>query len=173
VSATPSTSFLSYLDLISCAFGGAVLLFLIVSVSGTPSGDEEAAAVPMIVVRCFHADAVNAPKAEVGIEYRRPGHLDWERPKPGSKQTEVFAATSEPNSGAEAFLLLFGPETGPWEFQPYLINFSRQEGVPCELRMKIEVIGENVRPDPNPQPLIGMKLPGEVGQVVKVNISGR
>lgn len=111
-------NYLAYLDVISCSFGAAVLLFLIAVSAESQSGNREVT----LLIRCIHHDG---SRAEVGVEFRRPDATDWERS--GLLQPGVFgfSATSEPDSGTEAFLLVAEPVPGIWEFRPYLVDFPR------------------------------------------------
>jgi hypothetical protein len=111
--------YISYLDLVTCSFGGALLLFLI-AVSASPVAPRQGPVNEMVVVVYRHR---GGPKAEVGIEFKRPGQNDFS--PPGSKHANVpsFSARSGPNSGGDCFLVLTRPEGGDWEFRVWQKDF--------------------------------------------------
>ena len=141
--------YLSYLDLMCCGFGGAVLMFLIVA----SSRPEQRPTDQILVVRCRaewdravtrvrgvgasggNGTAANGqsgdrtqpppPRAEVGVEYRRAGELVWRRgtPDDGMAGSSIFVAPSGDGSGSETVLVWRQPTRGRWEFRPYLIDF--------------------------------------------------
>ncbi|MCI0343879.1 MAG: hypothetical protein L0221_00355 [Chloroflexi bacterium] len=159
-------SYLSFLDLICCGFGGALLLFLI-GASATPR-DADAPTGSMILVRARHHDG---EKAEVGIEFRRPGSRDWLRPATANGAAEGFSATAEAGSGSEAFLVLFIPEPGRWEFRPYLIDRRIAPAGARPTEVVLEVTGEGVIP-PGDQKPVSMAESGRTGQIVSVFVRG-
>lgn len=124
--------FISYLDLMCCGFGGAVLLFLITASADperTPTND-------LIFVRCRHEATSSNPRAEIAIQYLEPGSDEWKNPAP-SKPTSpnvipAFAAISQPGGGSEAVLVLRSPRSGTWQFRAYLVNYPvlQKEAIP-------------------------------------------
>lgn len=137
-----ASRYLSYLDLMCCGFGGAVLMFLIVA----SSRPEQRPTDQILVVRCRtdweragantasglgsaaagqEGELARPPRAEVGIEYRRGGELVWQRGKPGETTGNawIFVAPSGDGSGSETVLVWRQPARGRWEFRPYLIDF--------------------------------------------------
>ncbi len=143
-----ASRYLSYLDLMCCGFGGAVLMFLIVA----SSRPEQRPTDQILVVRCRtdwdragtrmsgvgasggNGIAANGqrgnrtqppPRAEVGVEYRRAGELVWRRGKlgDGTAGSSIFVAPSGDGSGSETVLVWRQPTRGRWEFRPYLIDF--------------------------------------------------
>jgi hypothetical protein len=136
------TRFISYLDLMCCGFGGALLMFLIVASARERIDASES----MLVVRCW-ADGSEESSgpisgAEVGIEYRRAGTKDWIRANGLSSEDDltgvssdgrrgekwVFFPTSASGQPVEAVLICQFPRPGRWEFRAYMADFSAVEG---------------------------------------------
>lgn len=124
--------FISYLDLMCCGFGGAVLLFLITASADperTPTND-------LIFVRCRHEATSGNPRAEIAIQYLEPGSTEWKNPTPGKPTSPnvipAFAAISQPDGGSEAVLVLRAPRSGTWQFRAYLVNYPvpKKDAIP-------------------------------------------
>jgi len=145
-----SARFISFLDLMCCGFSGAVLLFLIVA-SARPQVGE---AGQLILIRCQH---LSGPRAEVGIEFRPPGESRWyvSTEPPEGADVVQFAAVSDPQSGAESFMLLSRPAAGRWEFRTFPVDFPHLAApsqnaagadIPTDaLRVQLKAYGARVR----------------------------
>jgi hypothetical protein len=183
-----ASRYLSYLDLMCCGFGGAVLMFLIVA----SSRPEQRPTDQILVVRC-RTDWERAGKgsgqselplarAEVGIEYRRAGDLAWRRGRQGegAGEASVFAAPSRDGSGTETVMVWRQPTRGRWEFRPYLVDFPtmnrRSVGQtapsdgrePTTVPVKLEVLGRRLRLEG--ESASQLRLPGETGATLQVDL---
>jgi hypothetical protein len=121
----------------------------------------------MVLVRVYHDGGL---KPEIGLEVRRPGFITWERAQPTENDLFFFAATSEPNSGAEAFLVLLDPKPGLWEFRPYVVNFPRDFRPGDGARVQFEVTAENVVVFPDAGAEQGLLWPGDTGPSLRVRV---
>ena len=131
--------YLSYLDLICCGFGSALLMFFIVISAAAGSRLEEANAA--LIVRCHYE---SGRQAEVGIEFQPPGSDRWQHDISGQTEWGVmFSASSEPNSGGDALLVLANPQPGLWLFRPYLVNYSKSKTTTELLKVRLELVGEH------------------------------
>lgn len=153
--------FLSYLDLMCCGFGGALLLFLLIAAATPPPVVSNR----MLVVRCLHRAGV---RAETGIEYLAPGSRVWQRPS-GKSDVQAFAARSAPESGAEAFLILFAPAEGEYEFRTYLVDFPARGGQVGPLDVELIASGQGIVSQP-----VGatrkLHLPGDTSASLRVRV---
>lgn len=157
--------FLTFLDLITCGLGGAVLLFVI-SATATPVIPTEQHD-RSVLVFCTRVEP-SAP-TEIGIEWRRAGAAVWSSSAPGG--SESFSLPSEPGSGAEAFVLFPALPAGEWEFRPYLRDFPDPETIPGACTVLIRASGERVTvltEDASPK---RMGLPGDTGQVLRIHVA--
>lgn len=171
-----ATRYLSYLDLMCCGFGGAVLMFLIVA-SARP---EQYPTDQLLVVRCRATEGSSTGpatrRAEVGLEFRVAGEPTWERLQPGDARPNrwTFVAPSRDGSGTETLSIWRRPPSGKWEFRPYLIDFpaaSRVSDSPSpnrEVAVTFEALGRNVRRWGDVHSVL--RLPGEAGQVVTIEL---
>ena len=188
------TRFLSYLDLMCCGFGGALLMFLIVA-SAQP---RRAPSNPMLVVR-FRAQGEDGrrwelPGGELGIEYRRVGSRAWIRANGPSVADDLaeygprdatagdgeesrkwpVQPQSAPGQGAEAVLICRRPRSGNWEFRAYLADYPAEDDLApandSPIPIVVEVLGA-------PQPSSGpgrVLTPGAVTDPpVLIEIGGR
>ncbi|MFO0906381.1 MAG: hypothetical protein U0939_25470 [Pirellulales bacterium] len=185
-----ASRYLSYLDLMCCGFGGAVLMFLIVA-SARP---EQHPTDQLLVVRCralwesaptaASADSSSSPstlaRAEAGLEYRRAGDVVWRRLSPRQLAPDrwVFMAPSKAGSGTETILVWRHPPQGRWEFRPYLIDFpaARQREVEGQtttpgstaVPVRLEVQARRLRSSGETDSVL--RLPGETGGTLVVEL---
>ena len=131
--------YISYLDLVCCGFGGALLLFL-VAVSASSVSSRQGQVNEMVVVHCSHK---SGPKAEVGIEFQRPSDERFQQPGSADSDIRSFAARSGPNSGGETFLVLKRPQSGLWRFRVWQKDFPAGADVGGG-RVELEVIGQDL-----------------------------
>jgi hypothetical protein len=146
--------FISYLDLMCCGFGGALLMFLIVA----SANERLVSAQPMLVVRCrtsIPGDRGPAPQgAEIGLEYRQVGGREWIRVNgPPDSQELVdssdkgtgdlwhFQPPTAPGQAAESVAIFRYPKPGKWEFRAYLADFPSSANANTPLSVEIEVLG--------------------------------
>lgn len=111
--------YISYLDLVCCGFGGALLLFLI-ALSGSSVSSRRGPVNEMVIIRCAHKAG---PKAEVGILFKRPDDEQFLEPGSADPDVRSFSAYSGSDSGGEAFLVLPRPQAGVWQFRVWQKNF--------------------------------------------------
>lgn len=156
--------FISYLDLIACSFGGALLLFLLIAASSASTRGQPGDG--LVLIRCHH---LRGPRAELGLEFRRPGSLTWERAG-ASPNYPFFSVRSGPESGSEAVLLLPEPEPGVWSFRPYLVDFPRKDAGRNAIGVQFDVVGSRARrlPEEEPEALL---WPGDTGPVLRVRVA--
>lgn len=130
--------YISYLDLVCCGFGGALLLFLIMVATSSRRGPVN----QMVVVRCY---CEGGPKAEIGLLLKPPGSAQFlDPPRPGADpHIRSFSARSAALGGGEAFIVLIDPKSGEWEFLAYQKDFSGQGGVAAG-QVRYEVIGQHL-----------------------------
>lgn len=160
----PQPNFLAYLDLICCAMGAGLLLFL-VAVSATPAAKPAAEESELLAVRCVH---VAGERLEVGIEMRAPGTTEWVRS--AGPNRVGFVAPSDEKSGAEACAILLAPAEGVWEFQPYLIAHNPKDAK--WVKVKLDVYGQSFKVEsaPKEDELIQMRHTGDGGNLWKVRV---
>jgi hypothetical protein len=156
---------ISMTDLMCCSFGSAFLLLLIVSSASPERRGAPRITTSSLMVRCFHW---NGPKAEVRIEYLRPGEAQWRRAESLYPSGFAFSASAESTSGAEALAVLFAPSPGVWEFRARVVALAR-DSVPGEpLTLRFESSGDR-------QPLVEyadrvVKWPGNRTSPISVNV---
>jgi hypothetical protein len=135
-------SYLSYLDLICCGFGASLLMFLIVISADAGARPEEANAT--LIVRCRHESGRHAA---VGIEFQAPGSDEWRHDVNLHFGDGIaFSATSEPDSGGDALLILTNPQPGQWHFRPFLKDYSKSKSTMGELEVRLEILGQPSQP---------------------------
>lgn len=170
-----ATRYMSYLDLMCCGFGGAVLMFLIVASSRPEQNPTD----QLLVVRCraMTSDGGTTPRrAEVGLEFRVAGELKWQRLGSDDSQPDrwTFTAPSRNGSGSETISIWRHPPAGKWEFRPYLIDFPATTHVPGaapgppNVAVTFEALGRNLRQWGDPHSTL--RLPGEVGSTVTIEL---
>lgn len=182
-----ASRYMSYLDLMCCGFGGAVLMFLIVASSRPEQNPTD----QLLVVRCraktSDGGAVTK-RAEVGLEFRAVGELKWQRLGSDDQHPDrwTFTAPSRNGSGSETISIWRHPVAGKWEFRPYLIDFPATTPAssatsiapadttagpppgPPEVAVTLESLGRNLRQWGNPHGVL--RLPGEVGGAVTIEL---
>jgi hypothetical protein len=148
--------FISYLDLMCCGFGGALLMFLIVA----SANERLVPAQPMLVVRCrtsiASGEGPQSNGAELGIEYRRVGARDWTRvngPPTDNDLVDMSAKGKEkgekwsfqpptaPGQPAESVAIFRYPQPGKWEFRAYLADFPSASNANTPLAVEFEILG--------------------------------
>jgi|GEM_PF-5880973 len=112
--------FTSFLDIIACALGAAILLFLIgvhvqESFVAVESDDT-------LLVRCDH---IGGAPAVVGIEFQKEGE-PWTLANTAldTQNGYAVASASKTEKGMVSLLILFKPKVGKWKFRPVLMNFA-------------------------------------------------
>jgi hypothetical protein len=159
-----SSEMISFLDLISCGLGAALLLFVIGAAATPVSPPHQNDRSLLIVSR-----REGGSRAEVGLQWRTPGGA-WRRDE---EEAQTVSIPSSSDAGGEAVLILRDPPSGTIEVRPYLRAFPAQNQDPEELktgcRASIDVFGKgaSVRTSPPPTPMV---WPGRVGQVVEIRI---
>ncbi len=163
------TRFISYLDLMCCGFGGAVLMFLVTAVADvvrTPTND-------LIFIRCRHNLESKNPRAEIAIEYQVPGSEIWILPNRNdpiiNNVFPAFSAVSQKGGGSESVLVIRSPKRGEWRFRALLVNYpnpAKDEpkeadiSQPCSLQF--EVKGANLEIEN--LPVFELARPGETSE---------
>ena len=158
--------FTAFLDLVCCGFGAATLLFLLAA-TATP---EPPAAMEnnTLLVRC---STISGAKAEVGIEYLAPEATEWRRSSLLSEQAGYFNARSAPDAGGDAFLILFAPQSGRWEFRPYLIDFAHSDSARRDATVaRLEIYGNGHKLLSRFNESKPLPLPGCFGETIVVRI---
>lgn len=155
--------FISYLDLIACSFGGALLLFLLIAASSSSSRRQGDA---LLLVRCH---SLRGPRAELGLEYRRPGSLTWQRAGV-STEAPFFSVRSAPDAGSEAVLLLSDAEPGVWAFRPYLVDFPKNDAGKDAIVVRFDVVGSRARRLPEEKGEL-LLWPGDTGPTLRVRVA--
>jgi hypothetical protein len=130
--------YISYLDLVCCGFGGALLLFLIAA-SASSISLHQGPLNEMVVVRSHKGGT----KAEIGIEFERPSAKGFQQPGSAHPDVRSFSARSGNNSGGESFLVLMGPEAGLWRFRVWQKDFPAG-ALLGDGRVELEVIGQDL-----------------------------
>ena len=153
----------SFLDLVCCAFGGAVLMLLI-AVSSPPDA-KPTVRDNTLLVWCRHR---SGPAAEIGLEFRRPGGTEWIPFVQAPELGPGFA--SHGLAGTSAFFLLLAPEEGVWEFRPLLADAAESGGPTV---VEAECTGDDdthVEHSPGPTEL---HRTGDVGKPLRVRVGPR
>lgn len=153
---------MSFLDLVSCAFGTSLLVFLMASTASLPQKPSESN--KLVIVQ-----AVPLPggTGEIGIQFLRPGRILWDRVAPKEKQASFLSAAANQDSGGDAILVLFAPEAGIWRFRPYVIHRTRMGPFTEGVKVTMEVRGEGIQLLKTTPPE-SMLFEGETGQVIQV-----
>jgi hypothetical protein len=129
--------FISYLDLMCCGFGGAMLMFFIVSSAQSSRNT----GLPMLVIRAkvVNENGLTPDQAiEFGIQYRKRGDEKWIRAN-GTMNHESIAGDSgeawffnslaTSNNGSEALFICNRPKSGVWEARAYSATTSTEEDI--------------------------------------------
>lgn len=127
-----SFAFTSFLDLISCAFGSAILIFLV-----AVTNDSQAIKNPeadLVLVRCRSLGAAES-SLEVQFLIRDPSGRTIKSAKELPLGFNKFIARA--GEGAASFLLITKPLPGKWSIQAYWANgsLSRQMTSPVVLEV--------------------------------------
>lgn len=159
---------ISFLDLISCGLGGALLLFVIGAAATPVSPPLPTDRSVLIVSR--HAGGA---RAEVGLEWRISGG-DWRRED--EHDSQAVSIPSSADAGGEAVLILRDPPSGRIEVRPYFRAFPAaghdREGGDVGCRVSIDAFGKGTSLRRSPSP-ITMAWPGRTGQIVEIGIEGQ
>ncbi len=159
---------MSFLDLISCGLGAALLLFLIAATATPVIQPEERNESVLVISR-----HLGGPRAEVGLQWRVEGEDRWNRDAEG--ESAVLSVPSSVNSGGEAVLILQNSRAGLIEVQPYLRSFPTiqqagddQEGQGTQVTLDVLGRGAAIEtPESEPVPLL---WPGRGGQIVRIRL---
>lgn len=148
-------NFVSYLDLMCCGYGGALLMFLIVA--SAQSHREESS--PMLVMRAkgMSPDAKPLQSIELGIQYRRRGEVSWTRANASITHESICGAAGEAwffnsrpagGNGSEAVFICNRPRAGQWEVRAYSVLTAAEESLgdtattpSPPLNVQVEVLG--------------------------------
>ncbi len=107
---------LPFLDLICCALGAGVMLFLIYA---TPLGPPEIAR-PRILIRCEQVGG-SEPRS-IGILYREPFSTRWRAARHGNDRFRFVSHEASDEPGV-AMLLIENAEAGEWGFRSYVVDY--------------------------------------------------
>lgn len=116
-------AFLAFLDLISCAFGSAVLIFVVAASAGRPEQGVETS--HLMLVRVSH---LGGTSPEIELECIDPDgmrRLSSEFLPPGWRR---FAAPA--GSGGGTYLVIPQPQSGSWTFRAFWTDADWGAGVP-------------------------------------------
>lgn len=105
--------FLGFLDLISCAFGAAILIFII----SAASGGQESTATRKQQLMLVHARHVDGDSPEIEIEVVDPKGSRRLTTELLPQNWRTFAAPASSYGGS--FLLIREPIPGDWQFRLY------------------------------------------------------
>lgn len=111
---------LSFLDLICCALGAGIILFLMNTV---PRGRSEVAE-PVILIACRQAD--RSPAREVGIQYKPPSTSRWTSALGADCPFHYVSHEGRLDDRGVAVLLIEDAEPGVWEFRGYVVDYGAQ-----------------------------------------------
>lgn len=156
--------FTSFLDIIACGLGAAILLFLIgvqIQEDLRSSESEET-----VLVRCEH---VGGSPAVIGIEYQI-NNKPWTLASTLDTQEGYALGTASKNDERMiSLLVLFRPKTGIWKFRPVLLNFAG--GTAEEVTMiRLSVSGPQISDQTVPKTSL-LKRVGEKGKIHSVKIT--
>lgn len=127
--------FISYLDLMCCGFGGAMLMFFIVA----SAQSSQKTGLPMLVIRAkvVNDNGLTPDQAiEFGIQYRKRGDEKWIRANASMKHESIsgdggeawfFNSLASSNNGSEALFICNRPKSGVWEARAYSATTSTEE----------------------------------------------
>lgn len=157
-------SFTSFLDVIACGLGAAILLFLV----GTAlqEAPKESLANPTLLVRC---ELVGGSPAFIGIEYQEnDGPWTFVNSQTDSKRGYAMGSASRNQDEMVSFLLLFAPKVGILNVRPVLQNFA---GTTAEetTKVRLTVSGANLK-NLNPPQVSVLTRVGEKGKIQSVEI---
>lgn len=131
----------SFMDVIACGLGAAILLFLLgaSAQSGLTDGPQS----DTILIRCTHE---SGPPASIGIEFQPPGSSVWKLADThiDADNGFVLASSSQGVGRMVSFFLLYTPAAGEWRFRPVMLDYATI-GSSDETRVRITVAGRNAR----------------------------
>lgn len=110
-------AFLAFLDLISCAFGAAVLIFVVAAVAGEPEAGSEQP--DMLVVRAKHLGGAQ-PETGLKIDHRSISYFTTNLRDLNALNARVFSSPA--GTGSVFCLLIPEPSDGDWVFTPYRVD---------------------------------------------------
>jgi len=128
-------AFLSFLDLISCAFGAAVLIFVISAVGGDKDKGVEAPDVLLVYARHVNGDA-----PEIQFEIRDPLGVVVRTTDELPIGYRRFAAPANSRSGA--YLIVPKPSAGQWSVRAFWVDGR----VTQNAVFKIELFCKDLKP---------------------------
>lgn len=124
-------AFLAFLDLISCTFGAAVLIFVVAAASGQPQPGSKSAG--MLIVYAKHLDG---SQPELGFKVQRPDKVSFLTTDELGMSTlgaKTFSSAAE--EGGVFCLIVPKPIAGLWRFTVY-----RSDGLAeADAKYQIEV----------------------------------
>lgn len=157
-------SLTSFLDVIACGLGAAILLFLVgTAVKEAP---KESLTNPTLLVRC---ELVGGSPAFVGLEYQEnDGPWTFVNSKTDSKRGYAMGSASRDKDEMVSFLILFAPKTGILNVRPVLQNFA---GTTAEetTKVRLKISGANVKSLTLPQISVLNRV-GEKGKIQSVEV---
>lgn len=119
-------AFLSFLDLISCAFGAAVLIFVISALGGEKNAGSES---PDVML--FFAKHVSGTAPEVQFEVRDPMGFIFRTTGDMPEGTRRFASPAGNASGA--YLVIPQPAAGDWTVRLFWVDGYMKQNAVFEL----------------------------------------
>lgn len=165
-----SWALLTFLDLITCGLGAAVLLLLIAATAQPTDPRFARDRTLLVLVRPYNTVAL---KAEVGLRYRRLGASSWRLLEPADG---LMASIHQPRgTGVLACAALTRLDSGEYEFQPYLRALPvpgtpDTAGSPSVCRVRVECIGQGAVILTNQENVPALARPGDYGQIVRVSL---
>ncbi len=141
-------AFLTFLDLITCGFGGVVALFLLAAASKSPDHPSQSR---LLLVRCQS----QPPGAELML-VAKPPNQSWLSSAELRKRSWNFSGQANGRAGGEAFLMLPNPKRGKWQFRAILRHplsgALAEDGVVVRFSYRGTFVGEEVATKPLKRP---------------------
>ncbi len=141
----------SAVDLVCCALGGSILLFIISAAAVDETRIESDTDARVLAVRLLKNKGANA---EVRLEWRKPGQTNWVF---GTRNADFFSAKSS-QGGGNALAVIRNPDPGRWHFRGYYVDYESQGVEPGEgarqsskISVRYKVYG-NFKPEKNLEP---------------------
>jgi hypothetical protein len=167
-----SWSFLTFLDLITCGLGAALLLLLITALARSTDPQQDSHPSVMLVVRTTD-DTV---PGEVGFLYRRGPSEPWQRIEddtrlqPSLVESDTLVKPVRP--GVVAWAVLSDLPTGTHEVRPYLRDYAGSSDVtePRPCRVILEATGQDVTSSVVATPSALLR-PGDAGLTVTIHVN--
>lgn len=150
--------FTSFLDLICCGLGAAILLFLLVVAFPSDAANVESKCILVF------GKVVDGPKAEIAIEFKRPSDTSWNRV---GADVVNFSSSTTAKVGGSAVCAIQDIEPGVYQFQIVMVNFPRSRAdQKCMVQMEVSGHGiEKGKSVPSELP-----RPGKSTAALKVNV---